>query len=132
MPEIFYKLWKHPHQKSVQYAVLILRTRVSTDLYNELIAGQQEGCKLITSDENGLPVLKSPVIDYVARAENQRMQLLAHADNVTADWRVELMLGDISSTDKEKLSAWMNYKKEVKAVDTSTAPEISWPELPEA
>ncbi|WP_139496423.1 tail fiber assembly protein, partial [Escherichia coli] len=23
------------------------------------------------------------------------------------------------------------YKKEVKAVDTSTAPEISWPELPE-
>ncbi|EOT9373343.1 tail fiber assembly protein, partial [Escherichia coli] len=24
------------------------------------------------------------------------------------------------------------YKKEVKAVDTSTAPEISWPELPEA
>ena len=132
MPEIFYKLWKHPHQKSVQYAVLILRTRVSTDLYNELIAGQQEGCKLITSDENGLPVLKSPVIDYVARAENQRMQLLAHADNVTADWRVELMLGDISSTDKEKLSAWMDYKKEVKAVDTSTAPEISWPELPEA
>lgn len=132
MQEIFYKLWKHPHQKSVQYAVLILRTRVSTDLYNELIAGQQEGCKLITSDENGLPVLKSPVIDYVARAENQRMQLLAHADNVTPDWRVELMLGDISSTDKEKLSAWMNYKKEVKAVDTSTAPEISWPELPEA
>ncbi|CAH3813560.1 Prophage tail fiber assembly protein TfaE, partial [Escherichia coli] len=132
LQEIFYKLWKHPHQKSVQYAVLILRTRVSTDLYNELIAGQQEGCKLITSDENGLPVLKSPVIDYVARAENQRMQLLAHADNVTADWRVELMLGDISSTDKEKLSAWMNYKKEVKAVDTSTAPEISWPELPEA
>ncbi|EEC8210616.1 tail fiber assembly protein, partial [Escherichia coli] len=51
---------------------------------------------------------------------------------VTADWRVELMLGDISSTDKEKLSAWMDYKKEVKAVDTSTAPEISWPELPEA
>ncbi|WP_139496866.1 tail fiber assembly protein, partial [Escherichia coli] len=82
-------------------------------------------------DENGLPVLKSPVIDYVARAENQRMQLLSHADNVTADWRVELMLGDISSTDKEKLSAWMYYKKEVKAVDTSTAPEISWPELPE-
>ena len=131
MQEIFYKLWKHPHQKSVQYAVLILRTRVSTDLYNELIAGQQEGCKLITSDENGLPVLKSPVIDYVARAENQRMQLLSHADNVTTDWRVELMLGDISSTDKEKLSAWMDYKKEVKAVDTSTAPEISWPELPE-
>ncbi|MGU4363356.1 tail fiber assembly protein, partial [Escherichia coli] len=24
-----------------------------------------------------------------------------------------------------------DYKKEVKAVDTSTAPEISWPELPE-
>ncbi|WCQ13027.1 hypothetical protein [Escherichia coli] len=41
------------------------------------------------------------------------MQLLAHADNVTADWRVELMLGDMSSTDKAKnyLPGWITKQK---------------------
>ncbi|MGQ0422137.1 hypothetical protein ACT4US_28790 [Bacillus sp. HC-Mk] len=41
---------------------------ISTDLYNELIAGQQEGGKLITSDENGLPVLKSPAINSLYKS----------------------------------------------------------------
>ena len=104
---------------------------ISADLYNALMAGQQNGGKVIESDDDGYPILVSPEVNHIAQAENQRAQLLATADDVTADWRVELMLGDISSTDKEKLSAWMDYKKEVKAVDTSTAPEISWPELPE-
>jgi hypothetical protein len=40
------------------------------------------------------------------------------------------MLGDISNEDKAKLSSWMDYKKEVKAVDTSTAPDVSWPVKP--
>ncbi|MEE6801924.1 tail fiber assembly protein, partial [Escherichia coli O8:H10] len=32
--------------------------------------------------------------------------------------------------DREKLSAWMAYKRAVKAVDIATAPEIAWPALP--
>ncbi|WP_369833111.1 tail fiber assembly protein [Cronobacter malonaticus] len=76
-------------------------------------------------------MLVSPEVDHIAQSENQRAQLLATADDVTADWRVELMLGDISDEDKAKLSAWMDYKKEVKAVDTSTAPDVSWPAQPE-
>ncbi|MDS0578198.1 tail fiber assembly protein [Escherichia coli] len=42
------------------------------------------------------------------------------------------MLGDISDEDKAKLSEWMAHKKAVKAVDTSTAPDVIWPEQPEA
>ncbi|WP_213380893.1 tail fiber assembly protein [Enterobacter cloacae] len=66
----------------------------------------------------------------VVAAEQYRQQLLRQIDDVTADWRVELMLGDISDEDKAKLTEWMAYKKEVKAVDTSTAPDITWPESP--
>ncbi|WP_410734332.1 tail fiber assembly protein [Citrobacter freundii] len=66
----------------------------------------------------------------VAAAEQYRQQLLRQIDDVTADWRVELMLGDISDDDKAKLTEWMAYKKEVKAVDVSTAPDITWPEPP--
>ncbi|GCM15728.1 phage tail fiber assembly protein [Escherichia coli] len=104
---------------------------ISTDLYNTLMAGQQNGGKVIESDDDGYPILVSPEVDHIAQSENQRAQLLATADDVTADWRVELMLGDISDEDKAKLSAWMDYKKEVKAVDTSTAPDVSWPAQPE-
>ena len=68
----------------------------------------------------------------VEAAEGYRQQLLRQIDDVTADWRVELMLGDISDEDKAKLTEWMAYKKEVKAVDTSTAPDITWPEPPAA
>ncbi|HDQ3846554.1 tail fiber assembly protein [Escherichia coli] len=105
---------------------------ISTDLYNTLMAGQQNGGKVIESDDDGYPILVSPQVDYISQAENRRTQLLATADNVTADWRIELMLGDISDDDKAKLSAWMEYKKAVKAVDTSTAPDVNWPAQPEA
>lgn len=68
--------------------------------------------------------------EEVEAAEQHRQQLLREIDEVTADWRVELMLGDISDEDKDKLSEWMEYKKMVKAVDSSTAPAVTWPTEP--
>lgn len=68
----------------------------------------------------------------IADAELHRQILLAQVDELTSDWRVELMLGDISEKNKAKLSSWMAYKTEVKAVDVSTAPDVSWPAQPEA
>ncbi|ENC4784067.1 tail fiber assembly protein [Klebsiella pneumoniae] len=72
---------------------------------------------------------RKALIEY---AEEQRLRLLTEVDDITSDWRVELMLGDISESDKAKLSAWMAYKSEVKAVDVSTAPDVTWPVKPEA
>ncbi|WP_410752250.1 tail fiber assembly protein [Citrobacter youngae] len=69
----------------------------------------------------------------IADAEKLRSQLLASADKVMLDWRTELMLGEISDANKAKLSAWMAYKNEVKAVDVTTDPEhVNWPALPPA
>ncbi|MEQ9723704.1 tail fiber assembly protein [Yersinia alsatica] len=76
------------------------------------------------------PIVKRKAdIEY---AEEQRLRLLTEVDDITSDWRVTLMLGDISESDKAKLSAWMAYKSEVKAVDVSTAPDVTWPVKPEA
>ncbi|ELN4640271.1 tail fiber assembly protein [Escherichia coli] len=68
----------------------------------------------------------------IADAEQHRQMLLAQVDELSSDWRVELMLGDISEENKKKLSSWMAYKTAVKAVDVSTAPDVSWPVQPEA
>ncbi|ESA29119.1 hypothetical protein L912_1358 [Escherichia coli SCD1] len=71
--------------------------------------------------------------ELIQAAENERRQLLAHADAVMQDWRTELMLGEISDVNKAKLSAWLAYKNEVKSADVTTDPEhVNWPVLPEA
>ncbi|MGH6098816.1 MULTISPECIES: tail fiber assembly protein [Citrobacter freundii complex] len=67
----------------------------------------------------------------IAIAEHEKQLRLAYANNVTADWRTELALGSISDDDKARLIAWMAYIKELKSVDTSTAPGIKWPDKPE-
>lgn len=68
----------------------------------------------------------------IADAEQHRQMLLAQVDELSSDWRVGLMLGDISEENKKKLSSWMAYKTAVKAVNVSTAPDINWPVQPEA
>lgn len=65
----------------------------------------------------------------VQAAEAQRAALLAAADAIMLDWRTELALGKISDDDRRKLSLWLDYKKQVKAVKTSTA--YNWPTPPE-
>ncbi|MGY0145278.1 tail fiber assembly protein [Edwardsiella tarda] len=67
----------------------------------------------------------------VTVAEDKKATLLDEANTITADWRTELALGIISNGDKAKLIAWMEYIKAVKAVDTSTVPNVVWPLKPE-
>lgn len=70
--------------------------------------------------------------ELVAQADAKKTCLLDEANVITADWRTELALGIISNGDKAKLTAWMQYIRDVKAVDTSTAPNMEWPIRPEA
>lgn len=90
--------------------------------------------KMRGADENGYPAwvdIPAPTLKKLVDAlDGQKKQLLADADTITADWRTELALGIIDDADKAKLTAWMKYIKAVKAVDTSTAPDVTWPEKP--
>ncbi|EJB1248286.1 tail fiber assembly protein [Salmonella enterica] len=68
----------------------------------------------------------------ITQKENERQQLIKHADAVMLDWRTELMLGEISDANRAKLSAWLAYKNEVKSVDVTTDPDhVNWPVPPE-
>ncbi|HCK1023710.1 TPA: tail fiber assembly protein [Escherichia coli] len=68
----------------------------------------------------------------VAAAEQQKAALLVEAQATISLWQTELQLGIISDEDKASLVAWISYIKAVQAVDTSAAPDINWPEKPEA
>ncbi|HDB9298202.1 tail fiber assembly protein [Escherichia coli] len=67
----------------------------------------------------------------VEAAEQQKAALLLEAQAAIGIWQTELQLGIISDEDKASLIAWMNYIKAVQAVDTSKAPDITWPDKPE-
>lgn len=105
---------------------------VSEDVFREFTATPEPG-KMRVAGSDGLPAwgdTPPPTHEeLIAIAEQVRQQLLTQADAVMLDWRTELMLGEISDTNRAKLSAWLAYKTDVKAVDVTTAPDIKWPEL---
>ncbi|QBX80168.1 tail fiber assembly protein [Citrobacter tructae] len=70
--------------------------------------------------------------ELIARMEVERLRLMNAADFAMADWRTELALGEISDDDKAKLSAWMAYKRQVKAVsaDEAITDDFEWPVKP--
>lgn len=68
----------------------------------------------------------------VEAADQHKVALLADAQETISLWQTELQLSIISEEDKASLTDWVNYIKEVKAVDTSTATDITWPTPPES
>ncbi|GCU32694.1 phage tail fiber assembly protein [Escherichia coli] len=91
--------------------------------------------KMRGSTADGMPAwLDIPPLtaeQLLSQAENKRQSLLKHADEITADWRTELVLGEINEFNKRQLSEWMAYKRELKAMEITMASEITWPIQPE-
>lgn len=102
------------------------------DAYGTQDAFIKEGLVLITRSE-AMAIINPPPTheQLIQAAENERQRLLSSADAIMLDWRTELMLGEISDANKAKLSAWLLYKNQVKAVDVTTDPEhVNWPVAP--
>ncbi|MEN4562317.1 tail fiber assembly protein [Pantoea agglomerans] len=109
---------------------------VSAADYENLLQGQSAG-RIITTDSDGQPILTDPVIDWQERAEQQRKNHIATANETTADWRTELQLGVISDDEKSALVIWMAYIRALKSLDLSAVDSeaafdaVEWPAMPE-
>ncbi|KAB7701064.1 tail fiber assembly protein [Plesiomonas shigelloides] len=66
----------------------------------------------------------------VAKADADKSNRLTAAKQHISLWQTQLQLGMISDADKAKLIEWMHYITALQAVDTSTAPDINWPQQP--
>ncbi len=89
----------------------------------------------MASDDQGLPQLidiPAPTQEeLIAEADAEKASRIAEANNVTQMWQTQLMLGIITPEDKAKLTEWMQYVQVVQEIDTSKAPDITWPDKPE-
>ena len=94
-----------------------------------------EGKMLGTAD--GMPVwvdVPPPTHEeYVARAETEKQSRLDDAAARIVIWQTKLLMGRALTPDETaSLNSWMDYIDAVTAIDTSTAPDINWPEIPAA
>ncbi|SUC46993.1 Caudovirales tail fibre assembly protein [Providencia stuartii] len=74
------------------------------------------------------PISKEQLI---AGAEQQKQLLLAEANNAIAPLQDAIDLGMATEAETAALQAWKKYRVLLNRVDTSTAPNIDWPEKPE-
>lgn len=66
----------------------------------------------------------------VKAAEAEKSERIIQIRDVTQAWQTQLMLGIINDADKASLTQWMRYYQQVQTVDTSSAPDIEWPQKP--
>ncbi|MEM8112810.1 tail fiber assembly protein, partial [Morganella morganii] len=67
----------------------------------------------------------------IAAAEAKKQFLIAEVNAETQMLQTKLALGRIKENEKALLNAWLDYLDLLEAVDTSTAPDIDWPQKPQ-
>ncbi|HCU2394894.1 tail fiber assembly protein [Morganella morganii] len=106
---------------------------VDDDVYLEFI--NPPSGKVRVAGKDGLPAwedIPPPTKEQlVEQAEAKKQSLIAEVNMETEMLRAKLALGRIKDDEKALLNAWLDYLDLLEAVDTSTAPDIDWPQKPQ-
>ncbi|HAS1002157.1 TPA: tail fiber assembly protein [Enterobacter cloacae] len=78
---------------------------------------------------DGKRIIPFPV-DHIAKAEATRQSLLAFAAQSIAPLQDAVELDIATDTEIMLLTSWKKYRVLLNRLDVSTAPEVSWPEVP--
>ena len=79
------------------------------------------------------PVADQDPAELIASADAEKQNRLSYATNKIVVWQTKLLMGrTLTDSESAELNAWMDYIDAVQAIDTSTAPDINWPESPVA
>ena len=65
-------------------------------------------------------------------ADDEKSRLTQGANDYinSKQWPGKAAMGRLSDSEKAQYNLWLDYLDELEAVDTSTAPDIIWPEAP--
>ena len=112
--------------------------RVADEDYTALMDGQQNGKMIVPGQVPGkglYPVLQDrPTTaggkEAVTNAEFDKTWRLSSAATAMAPLQDAVDIGKATEEEKALLLEWKNYRVQLNRVDTSTAPDIEWPEIP--
>lgn len=69
--------------------------------------------------------------EYVTEAEEEKSSLMAEAAGEISPLQDAVDLDMATDEEKEQLAAWKKYRVLLNRIDTSSAPDITWPTKPE-
>ncbi len=92
----------------------------------------QEGWTAVSRDEADKIANPPPTkAQLIEQAEAQKQYLITEVNAETQMLQTKLALGRIKEDEKALLNAWLDYLDLLEAVDTTTAPDIDWPQKPQ-
>lgn len=107
---------------------------VSEKVFTKYVLNCPPDGKVRGAGDDGLPAwIDIPPLtkeENVAKADDNKKALINEVDSVSRAWQTQLILGIISDEDKATLTSWMKYYQKLQAVNTSDAPDITWPVKP--
>lgn len=110
---------------------------VSDEVYQEFIQDRTtEGYRRAAGDD-GMPKwepLPPPTKEeLLEKAEKDKQTKISDANTFinSKQWPSKLALGRLNDAEKILFNDWLDYLDALEAVDTSTAPDITWPEQPQ-
>lgn len=102
--------------------------------YTSLMAGICDGKRVIPG-KYGYPKLsEQPKLsqkELIAAADEQRDMLMADASQMLLPYQDAADLGIATEEELERLQALKVYRVQLRRTDTSKAPDIQWPEVPD-
>ncbi|WP_201285339.1 tail fiber assembly protein, partial [Escherichia coli] len=68
----------------------------------------------------------------IEQAESERQLLINHANEYmnSRQWPGKAAIGRLKGDELAQYNLWLDYLDALEAVDTSTAPDITWPATP--
>lgn len=108
---------------------------VGDDIASEFMGETPEG-KIRVAGSDGYPVWADkpePTHDeLVAAADAEKQERIDQANEYmnSKQWPGKAAMGRLKDSEKEQYNAWLDYLDALEDVDTSIAPDITWPTPP--
>lgn len=106
---------------------------ITHEAWLELLKQQSDG-KVIAAGNDGIPVANDAppltTTQMVEIADNQKSSLMAEATVAIAPLQDAVDLEEATDNEKTQLTAWKKYRVLLNRIDTSIAPNITWPTKP--
>lgn len=112
-------------------------TEVNADIYDQFMGVPWPEGKMLGTDNEGMPAwvdAPPPTQEELIRtAETDKQKRIDAANQYInyMQWPSKLALNRLSANEKGKFNEWLDYLDALEAVNTSSAPEIDWPAVPE-
>lgn len=113
-------------------------TEISFEDYSTFAGVAWPEGKILGADISGRPVwVNAPPMTYeeaVAAADAQKRALIDQANDYmnSKQWPGKAAIGRLKGDELAQYNLWLDYLDALETIDTSTAPDLEWPPVPQS